>query len=70
VDLAPVDDRPVLLFRTSDHAYALQPGRVTRLVAVDVDGRAIVFAIEPAPGLDLRSIMDTADDAAATMRWR
>lgn len=70
VDLAPLDDEPIRLFDTAEHGYSLQPRRVTRLVAVDVDGRAIVFAIEPADGSDLRALLDTADDAAATIRWR
>jgi hypothetical protein len=70
VDLAPVDDGPVRLFRTGQHAFDLQPGRTTRLVAVDVDGRAVVFAIEPARDLELRTILATADDAASTIRWR
>lgn len=70
VDVATLADGPVLLFRVGDRQYVVQPRRVTRLVAVDVDGRAILFAIEPSDGQDLRAILDTADKAAATIRWR
>ncbi|MDH5242575.1 MAG: protein kinase, partial [Chloroflexota bacterium] len=70
IDLAPVDARRIALFSTAAETYYLEPARTTRLVAIDVRGRAVLLAIEPSDRSDLRSILDTADAAAGTIRWR
>jgi tRNA A-37 threonylcarbamoyl transferase component Bud32 len=70
VDLAPLEADRVALFATGSSTYFLEPGRTTRLVALDVRGAVVLLAIEPADGSDLRAILDTADIAAGTIRWR
>jgi eukaryotic-like serine/threonine-protein kinase len=70
VDLTPTDGERVALFATASSTYYLEPERTTRVVAVDVKGQTVLIAIEPADGYSLRDILDTADVAAGTIRWR
>jgi len=39
-------------------------------VALDVRGDVILLCIEPSDVTDLEGILDTADVAAGTIRWR
>ena len=70
VDLTPIDGARIELFATATNTYFLEPDRTTRVVAIDVRGAAVLLAIEPAEGYDLRDILDTADVAAGTIDWR
>ena len=70
VDVSPIEDRRVKLFATASSAYYLEPVGTTRVVVMDVRGTAGVIVIEPTAASDLRAILDTADDAAGTIRWR
>ena len=70
VDLSPIDSASVTLFRTDGSAFQLEPDRTTRIVVMDVRGDTVLLAIEPGDGSDLRDILDSADPAAGTMRWR
>ena len=58
------------LFAADGTPYYLEPGRVTRVVALDVGDSVLVIVIEPGDGHDLRAILDTADDVAASLRTR
>jgi tRNA A-37 threonylcarbamoyl transferase component Bud32 len=70
-DLAPADDERVALFSTEGSTYRLEPDRTTRIVVMDLrGGRTILIAIESRGDHDLRDILDTADPAAGTIRWR
>jgi hypothetical protein len=70
-DLAPSDDERVALFSTDGSTYHLEPDRTTRIVVMDLrGGRTILIAIESRGDHDLRDILDTADPAAGTIRWR
>jgi serine/threonine-protein kinase len=69
VDLRVLSGRSMTLFRAGSVGYVLEGGRTTRLVAIDVRGRAAVLAIEPSAEHDLREILETADVAAGTIRW-
>ncbi len=70
-DIAPSDDERVALFSTEGSTYRLEPDRTTRIVVMDLrDGRTILIAIESRGDHDLRDILDTADPAAGTIRWR
>jgi putative component of toxin-antitoxin plasmid stabilization module len=72
VDLT-TGDRGVDLFRTEEgSSYRLQPGRTTRMVALDVGGATpLVMGIEPGDGHTLRQLLDVAaDDAAASTHVR
>ncbi|MGZ9275915.1 MAG: protein kinase domain-containing protein [Candidatus Limnocylindrales bacterium] len=70
IDLSPTDSAPVTLFRTDGSTFQLEPDRTTRIVVMDVRGDTVLLAIEPRDGFDLRDILDSADAAAGTMRWR
>jgi hypothetical protein len=70
IDLSPIDSAPVTLFRTDSISFQLPPDRTTRIVVMDVRGDTVLLAIEPGDGSDLRDILDSADLAAGTMRWR
>ena len=37
---------------------------------MDLRGATILLAIEPHEGFELDEILETADDAAGTIRWR
>jgi len=70
-DLQPVDAERVPLFSTASSTFHLEPERTTRVVVIDLPGDAtFVLAIEPNDGYELRDILDTADPAAGTIRWR
>lgn len=70
-DLAPVDDKAVALFATEGSVYNLEPDRTTRIVVVDLKGGGTaLIAIEPNGGFKLADILETADPAAGTVRWR
>jgi len=70
-DLAPSDSKRVALFRTDGSTFHLEPDRTTRIVVIDLKGdETILLAIEPIDGSELRDILETADPAAGTMRWR
>jgi eukaryotic-like serine/threonine-protein kinase len=70
IDVSPLGDRRVRLFRNGSSSFVLSPGQTTRVVVIDVRGTAVVLTIEPTGQADLRAILDTADDAAGTIRWR
>jgi hypothetical protein len=70
VDIAPVGGSRVALFSTASTTFYLEPDRTTRVVAVDVRGSAVLLVIEPADGSDLAAILETADAAAGSIRWR
>ena len=70
-DLAPADDKRVALFATEGSVFNLEPGRTTRVVVVDLKGGGTaLIAIEPNDGFELADILETADPAAGTIRWR
>jgi serine/threonine protein kinase len=69
-DLTPIDSARIQLFATSGTTYFLEPDRTTRVVVMDLRGGTILLAIEPHEGFELDQILETADDAAGTMRWR
>jgi serine/threonine-protein kinase len=70
VDLAPTENRRVTLFTNGSNAFYLEPGRTTRVVVIDVRGHAVVLIIESTGDADLPAILETADVAAGTIRWR
>lgn len=70
IDVSPLDGQQIGLFATSDSTYYLEPGRTTRIVAIDVRDAAVILAIEPVGRFDLRAILDAADPVAGTIRWR
>jgi hypothetical protein len=70
VDIAPVGGSRVALFSTASTTFYLEPDRTTRVVAVDVRGSVVLLVIEPADGSDLAAILETADAAAGSIRWR
>jgi tRNA A-37 threonylcarbamoyl transferase component Bud32 len=70
VDLSPIGDHPVALFSTATRTYFLEPDRTSRVVAIDVRGATVVLVIEPGDFADLAGILETADVAAGTIRWR
>ena len=70
VDLAPTENRRVTLFTNGSNAFYLEPGRTTRAVVIDVRGHAVVLLIESTGDADLPGILETADVAAGTIRWR
>ncbi len=71
VDLTPIDSTRVELFATAGSSYFLEPDRTTRIVVIDLPAKStILIAIEPAEGHDLADILETADPAAGTIRWR
>jgi len=72
VDLT-TGDRRVDLFRTDEgSSYRLEPGRTTRMVALDDgSGTPLVMGIEPRSGHTLRQLLDVAaDDVAASTHVR
>jgi hypothetical protein len=70
-DLAPSDSERVALFSTKGSTFHLEPDRTTRIVVIDLEGdETILLAIEPNDGSELRDILETADPAAGTIRWR
>ena len=71
VDLATTDGERPTLFATDGTSYALEPGRTTRLVAIDLPrDQTILLAIEPIDGVTLDDLLDTADDVAGSIRFR
>jgi hypothetical protein len=70
-DLAPLGDKPVALFATEGSVFNLEPDVTTRIVVVDLKGGGTaLIAIEPNGSSKLADILETADPAAATVRWR
>jgi hypothetical protein len=70
-DFEPVGTERVPLFSTEGSTFNLEPDRATRVVVVDLPGDdMVVLAIEPNDGYELRDILDAADPAAGTIRWR
>ncbi len=69
-DLTPIDSARIQLFATNGTTFYLEPDRTTRLVVMDLRGATILLAIEPHEGFELDEILETADDAAGTIRWR
>ncbi len=70
-DLTTVDSDRVELFATVGSSFYLEPDRTTRVVVIDLASKdTILLAIEPREGFELRDILDTADPAAGTIRWR
>jgi serine/threonine-protein kinase len=69
-DLTPIDSARVQLFATNGTTFYLEPDRTTRVVVMDLRKATILLAIEPHEGFELEDILDTADAAAGTIRWR
>lgn len=70
-DLAPSGSERVRLFATESSTFHLEPERTTRIVAIDLSGDdTILLVIEPNDGHELADILETADPAAGTIRWR
>jgi hypothetical protein len=69
-DLTPIDSARVQLFTTTGTTFFLEPDRTTRVVVMDLRKATLLLAIEPHEGFELADILETADDAAATLRWR
>ena len=69
-DLAPTEAARLALFSTAGSTFYLEPSRTTRIVAIDTRNGLVVMCIEPHEDLQLRAILDTADPAAGTVRWR
>jgi tRNA A-37 threonylcarbamoyl transferase component Bud32 len=69
-DLATIDSTRVQLFRSPGTTFYLEPDRTTRVVVMNLRKATILLAIEPSEGFELADILATADDAAATLRWR
>jgi hypothetical protein len=69
-DLTPIDSARIQLFATNETTFFLEPDRTTRVVVMDLKKATILLAIEPNEGFELADILETADDAAATLRWR
>ncbi len=70
VDVSPLGSTRVAMFATSSSTYFVEADRTTRLVVLDVRGDVAVLCIEPSDVTDLEGILDTADVAAGTIRWR
>jgi len=71
VDLTASRGKRIALFRTEHTTYFLEPGRTTRIVALDTDEEGVlVIAIEPAKDHDLKDILATADALAGSTRFR
>ena len=70
IDVLPVDPERLALFANGESAFYLEPGRTTRVVALDTRDGTVMLAIEPADGSDLGDILAIADVAAGTIRWR
>jgi hypothetical protein len=69
-DLTPIDSARIQLFATNGTTFFLEPDRTTRVVVMNLKKATILVAIEPHEGYELGDILATADDAAATLRWR
>jgi hypothetical protein len=70
-DFAPSGDERVPLFSIEGSTFHVEPERTTRVLVIDLpEDELIVLAIEPNDGYTLRDLLDTADEAAATIRWR
>lgn len=69
-DLTTIDSARVQLFTTNGTTYYLEPDRTTRIVVMDLRKATILLAIEPNEGYELADILETADEAAGTIRWR
>jgi serine/threonine-protein kinase len=70
VDVTVTGDERVAAFGMDGNTFFLEPGRTTRLVALDAPGReSLIIAIEPDGGHTLREILDSADDVAASIQF-
>ena len=69
-DLAPTEAARLALFSTGSSTFYLEPSRTTRIVAIDTRDGLVVLCIEPHEDIVLRAILDAADPAAGTLRWR
>ncbi len=70
-DLTPIDADRVELFATAGSSFFLEPDRSTRTVVIDLPGKTtILLVIEPGGGFELADILETANPAAGTIRWR
>ena len=70
IDVATVDPARLAMFANGGSAFYLEPGRTTRLVALDTRDGTLMLAIEPADGSELVDILASADVAAGAIRWR
>ena len=69
-DLTALDGGRVRLFANGAFGYELQPGRTTRVVALDVGDAIVVLVIEPSDRSTLQDLLASADDVAASMRFQ
>jgi hypothetical protein len=69
-DLTPIDSARIQLFATDGTTFFLEPDRTTRVVVMNLRRSTILLAIEPHEGFELAEILETADAAAGTIRWR
>ena len=70
IDVEASGSDRVEIFTAGGQAYVVERDRPTRVVALDVDGEVLLIVIEPAGGRTLDSILETADDVAASVRRR
>ena len=69
VDVKPTGGARRAVFRAGDKTLYVEPGRTTRLVALDTDDGPVVLVIEPSKGHTVRQILDTADVVASTITF-
>jgi tRNA A-37 threonylcarbamoyl transferase component Bud32 len=70
VDVTPIGPDRRALFAAGGRTYYAEPGRTTRLVALDAKAGPVLIVIEPTPDHSLRKILDTADIVASTIAFR
>jgi hypothetical protein len=68
-DVSPIGGERLALMATDGATFYVEPGRTTRVVAMDVDRGVVVIVIEPGDDADLEGILETADVAAGTITW-
>ena len=68
-DVSPIGGERLALMATDGATFYVEPGRTTRVVAMDVDRGVVVIVIEPGDDADLEGILETADVAAGTIAW-
>jgi hypothetical protein len=70
VDVSATGRERIAVFGIDGNVYYLEPGRLTRLVALDAPGReSLIIVIEPDGRHTLEEILATADDVAASVRF-
>jgi hypothetical protein len=70
VDVEPSGRDRVEIFTAGGKVYVVERDRPTRVVAIDVGDEVVLIVIEPRDGQTLKTILETADDVAASLRDR